>query len=134
MENSPNTSFTSKISIVIENNLSGDKQESKRTRHLSLEGYMASTKFKPYLTYLHVPIQRTSEQPVKQTFSYVEYTFDMLYDAGLFADFSRLALWSDGCGKHFKTYSTHAYMSHLQSRLRETKEHYVSFILMGSHL
>ena len=82
--------------------------------------------FQPHLTYIHVVASTTKKIPVKQTFPYVEYSFNLLAEHGIFDSFKKLEIWSDGCGKHFKTYATQAFMAHLQDTLQSrTDEEFV---------
>ena len=93
-------------------------------------GPVPSSKFKPVLTYIHLKIKRTQvvvfitfnltkkENQVKQTLPYVKYVFDLFLEHGLFDSHSKIKLWSDGCGKHFKAYGTQAFMCHFQERLQ----------------
>ncbi len=73
--------------------------------------------WKPHLTYFHCILHRDSETPAKQTFDYVQWALDYLNKKGLFKGFKNLKLWSDGCGKHFKCYNAHFFMSTFQESL-----------------
>lgn len=83
--------------------------------------------FKPALTYLHFVISRnaevededgkTEEVNVSQTFDYVQWVLEFLEEHEFFSDFERIKFWSDGCGKHFKTYASHYFMASYQERL-----------------
>lgn len=83
--------------------------------------------FKPALTYLHFVINRNAEIEnddgkmeevnISQTFDYVQWVLEFLEDHEFFANFDRIKFWSDGCGKHFKTYASHFFMAAYQERL-----------------
>lgn len=86
-------------------------------------------KYKPCSTVFHFVLRRTDDTP-GQTSPYVQWAMDyllVLHDLG--KDFEEIHLFSDGCGKHFKTYPTHwydsifslfmvRYLADLQQRLR----------------
>lgn len=84
--------------------------------------------FKPALTYLHFVIKRTAMKVdedgdeslvnVTQTFDYVQWVLEYLAQHKFFEGFNRLKFWSDGCGKHFKTYNTHYFMASYQEQLK----------------
>lgn len=87
--------------------------------------------FHPSLTYIHLMVKKTKENEAKQTFSYVEHGFNVLLDHGIFDSHPRITLWSDGCGKHFKTYATQYFMAGVQERLRKRQTvHWVCFFTM----
>ena len=83
--------------------------------------------FKPSLNYLHFVIKRDAkienedgmveEVKVSQTFDYVQWVLEFLEEHKFFDGFERVRFWSDGCGKHFKTYSSHFFMASYQQRL-----------------
>lgn len=86
-----------------------------------------SPSFKPALMYLHFVIKRNAEIEnedgtsevvnVTQTFDYVQWALEFLEEHDFFRDFKRIKYWSDGCGKHFKTYASHYFMATFQERL-----------------
>lgn len=79
-----------------------------------------SLAWKPHLTYLFFIAKREKtgegEEAVKQTFPYVQWALDTLYESGLFYPYKKLSFWSDGCGKHFKTYPAHYHFGVLQGK------------------
>lgn len=97
-------------------NLRSDIEQRKKERKLSdLE--QPARKWKPHLTYLHFLLRKRTEGAIGQIFQYVQYVFDFFLAENFFDGFSTVKLWSDGCGKHFKTYNTHYYFSHFQQKL-----------------
>jgi len=75
--------------------------------------------YKPCCTAFHFVLRRDDSTP-GQTSPYVQWTMDLLFQKhNLAAGFDEIHLFSDGCGKHFKTYPTHWYvfMSHYLSLL-----------------
>jgi hypothetical protein len=44
---------------------------------------------------------------------------------GLFDPFVKLHMWSDGCGKHFKTYPSQVYALELQTKLKKKLSNFV---------
>jgi len=73
--------------------------------------------WKPTLLMIHFMVQRSKEANVKQTLDYVQWALEYLEDHGLFSELRNIKIWSDGCGKHFKTYNTHFFISHFQEKL-----------------
>lgn len=71
--------------------------------------------FKPECCYFHFIVNRCKETPATQTFDYVEWAFNFLFENQLFEGFSELEVWSDGCGKHLKCYNTHYGMAKKQA-------------------
>ena len=111
-----------------------DLKNQKKIRALSLTPVATTTKFHPCLSYLHLVVKKTKvnalfkyfltkkENDAKQTFPYVKYVFDLLLEHGLFDHHSNIKLWSDGRGKHFKAYSTQAFMCHFKERLQQRQD------------
>jgi hypothetical protein len=65
------------------------------------------TEYKPCSTVFHFVLKRTDSTP-GQTSPYVQWAMNFLFQKhGLAAGFDEVHLFSDGCGKHFKTYPTH---------------------------
>lgn len=95
-------------------NLRTDIEKRKKEQKLS-ELAQPAMKWKPKLTYLHFLLKK-SDGGIGQIFQYVQYVFDFFLEENFFGGFSTLKLWSDGCGKHFKTYNTHYYFSHFQQK------------------
>ena len=63
--------------------------------------------YKPCSTVFHFVLKRTDSTP-GQTSPYVQWAMNFLFQKhGLGAGFDEVHLFSDGCGKHFKTYPTH---------------------------
>lgn len=77
--------------------------------------------FKPKLTYFHFIVERSKETPVTQTSPYVTWATDILIDSGILEENNcdRKIRFSDGCGKHFKTYAEQYCTALQQSRLRK---------------
>ena len=101
-------------------NLVDDLKKTKKTKKLpSLDPI--DPVFKPFCTYFHFLVKRTEETPATQTFEYVEWAFDLLIEHGLLNQIENLTIWSDGCGKHFKTYNTHFGIAEKQQDRPETK-------------
>lgn len=96
-------------------NLRTDIESGKKQRKLS-ELSEPGKKWKPQLTYLHFLMRKKSDGAIGQIFQYVQYVFDFFLEENFFKDYSALKLWSDGCGKHFKTYNTHYYFSQFQQQ------------------
>jgi hypothetical protein len=66
-------------------------------------------KYKPCSTVFHFVVKRTEETP-GQISPYVQWAMNFLFEThGLADGFDEVHLFSDGCGKHFKTYPTHWY-------------------------
>src|SRR6187399_1994627 len=61
--------------------------------------------------------QKTGNQKVQQTTTYVQWTLNFLQQHQFFLGFEFVKFWSDGCGKHFKTYETQFYMGMLQENV-----------------
>lgn len=59
----------------------------------------------------------SSFRNVTQTHDYVMFFLNLLFDHGVFDNFEALKIWSDGCGKHFKTYPIHYYMATLKKKV-----------------
>jgi hypothetical protein len=76
------------------------------------------TTWKPHLTYFHFVLHRDAVTPAKQTFDFVQWALEFLYEKQLFSPFKNIKLWSDGCGKHFKCYNAQFYMSQFQEQLK----------------
>jgi hypothetical protein len=86
------------------------------------------TNFKPSLAYLHFVIRRDAiiedengvaeEVNVTQTFDYVQWVLEFLEEHEFFSEFERIRFWSDGCGKHFKTYASHFFWLRINNGLR----------------
>lgn len=47
---------------------------------------------------------------------------------GLFDPFVKLHMWSDGCGKHFKTYPSQVYALELQTKLKKNYQILYEFL------
>lgn len=75
--------------------------------------------WKPSLHYFHFVLKKTDRCPAKQTFDYVQWVFEFLFRHKVFDPFEQIKLWSDGCGKHFKTYSAHFFMSYFQQTIKK---------------
>lgn len=74
-----------------------------------LEQREVEIQYKPCSTVFHFVIKRTDDTP-GQISPYVQWAMDFLFvrhDLG--RNFEEIHLFSDGCGKHFKTYPTHWY-------------------------
>jgi hypothetical protein len=70
-----------------------------------------SNEYKPSSTVFHFVLKRGEDTP-GQTSPYVQWSMDFLFvKHNVGADFDEVHLFSDGCGKHFKTYPTHWYGS-----------------------
>jgi hypothetical protein len=68
-----------------------------------------SNEYKPSSTVFHFVLKRGEDTP-GQTSPYVQWSMDFLFvKHNIGADFHEVHLFSDGCGKHFKTYPTHWY-------------------------
>lgn len=83
-----------------------EKREPKLEQHVAV-----GRNYKPCSTVFHFVLRRTDDTP-GQTSPYVQWAMDYLFvmhDLG--KDFEEIHLFSDGCGKHFKTYPTHWYDS-----------------------
>lgn len=66
--------------------------------------------YKPSSTAFHFVLKRSAETP-GQVSPYVQWSMDFLFlKHNVGADFDEVHLFSDGCGKHFKTYPTHWYV------------------------
>lgn len=92
-------------------------KEGKKKRKLE-QPELNSENYKPNSTYFHFIIKRDESTP-GQTTPYVRWACDFLFRIHrLDVGFKLLHLFSDGCGKHFKTYPTHWYMADLQFHLR----------------
>jgi hypothetical protein len=98
-------------------NLRSDIKVRKKQKKLSVID-PPPTHFKPCLVYLHFVIKRDVD--VKQTLDYVQWVLELLVQVGFFDLYKNLLIWSDGCGKHFKTYDTHFLMGFLQEKLQKT--------------
>lgn len=84
--------------------LAKEKREPKLEQHEAI-----GKNFKPCSTVFHFVLKRTDDTP-GQISPYVQWAMDylfVLHDLG--KDFEEIHLFSDGCGKHFKTYPTHWY-------------------------
>ena len=95
------------------------KKKVKCKRKLSLIEPGVTSRFKPPVIYFHFVVRRSDE--VHQTAPYVRWALDFLYiEHKLLAynGLDELGTWSNGCGKHFKTYPTHYYMGDLKRRLK----------------
>lgn len=67
--------------------------------------------YKPSSTVFHFVLKRGDDTP-GQISPYVQWAMDFLFQKHKIAsDFEEVHLFSDGCGKHFKTYPTHWYAS-----------------------
>jgi hypothetical protein len=97
-------------------NLRKDIKQHHKTKKLD-ELQQVPSKYKPFLNYLHFLVKRSKDNKIKQTLDYVQWVLDFLALTGFFDKFNYVKIWSDGCGKHFKTYDTHFYIAHLQSRV-----------------
>jgi hypothetical protein len=65
--------------------------------------------YKPSSTVFHFVLRRGEDTP-GQTSPYVQWSMDFLFlKHSIGAGFDEVHLFSDGCGKHFKTYPTHWY-------------------------
>lgn len=72
---------------------------------------LEADKYKPCSTVFHFVLRRTDDTP-GQISSYVQWAMDFLFGRhDLGQGFDEIHLFSDGCGKHFKTYPTHWYDS-----------------------
>lgn len=100
--------------IQSKSNLRDDKAKLIKARKMP-DITVVDTAFHPWSTYFHFVVGRSSKAQVSQTFDYVSWALNCLLDSGIMAGFSDLIIWSDGCGKHFKTYATHYEMARLQS-------------------
>jgi hypothetical protein len=56
------------------------------------------------------------DDKVTQTHDYVMYFMNLLAKHKVLQQFKYIKIWSDGCGKHFKTYPIHYYIAKLQVR------------------
>lgn len=86
-----------------------NETNAKSKREPQLEQRAVEIQYKPCSTVFHFVLKRTDETP-GQISSYVQWAMDFLFvrhDLG--AKFEEIHLFSDGCGKHFKTYPTHWY-------------------------
>lgn len=98
-----------------------DKAKMARERKLP-QREVIGDEYKPSSTAFHFVLKRTKETPAKQTSPYVQWALDFLFQRHELANgFDEVHLFSDGCGKHFKTYPTHWYLADLQQHLREKK-------------
>ena len=67
--------------------------------------------YTPSSTVFHFVLRRGDDTP-GQISPYVQWSMDFLFEVhDLAGDFEEVHLFSDGCGKHFKTYPTHWYDS-----------------------
>lgn len=66
------------IAFIILTNIKGDQFQRERTRKLAIDGNDTNSNYKPCLLYIHITATTTKEFPVKQTFPYVEYAFNLL--------------------------------------------------------
>ena len=65
--------------------------------------------YKPSSTVFHFVLRRGEDTP-GQVSPYVQWSMDFLFlKHNIGGDFQEVHLFSDGCGKHFKTYPTHWY-------------------------
>lgn len=68
-----------------------------------------SNEYKPSSTVFHFVLKRGEDTP-GQISPYVQWAMDFLFlKHNIGGDFEEVHLFSDGCGKHFKTYPTHWY-------------------------
>ena len=91
-------------------NLRSDISQQKKKKKLSVIE-QAPSKWKPSLLYIHFICKKRRDKSVKQTADYVIWALNLLNGHGFFNDFDFTKFWSDGCGKHFKTYTTPAYVA-----------------------
>ena len=59
-------------------------------------------------------------ETITQTHDYLMYFLNILAEHGVFQQLDEIKIWSDGCSKHFKTYTTHYYMATLQEKCEVT--------------
>lgn len=81
----------------------------KAKKQPQLEQRAVEIQYKPCSTVFHFVLKRTDDTP-GQISPYVQWAMDFLFvrhDLG--TNFEEIHLFSDGCGKHFKTYPTHWY-------------------------
>ncbi len=77
-----------------------------------------SNVYKPKCTVFHFVIRRSEDTP-GQISPYVQWALNFLFVThDLACCYDDVQLFSDGCGKHFKTYPTHWYIADLQQHLR----------------
>jgi hypothetical protein len=104
---------------VVPQNHVDDKKQKHKKKLLPQVSIQRQDYFKPHCKYFHFVVKKTSENKVKQTFPYVHWALEFLFvQHGVFNGFSEVTIFSDGCGKHFKTYPTHFYLGVLQNELR----------------
>jgi hypothetical protein len=98
------------------------KQQRKQRKLAPVGVTDVNSKFVPALTYFHcVSKKKVGKISVKQTHDYLMYFLNfLLSNHNLLIDFANYSIWSDGCGKHFKTYTSQFYISQFQLQL-ETK-------------
>jgi hypothetical protein len=87
------------------------KDHAKAKKAMQLEQRAVEIQYKPCSTVFHFVLRRTDDTP-GQISPYVQWAMDFLFvrhDLG--KNFDEIHLFSDGCGKHFKTYPTHWYDS-----------------------
>lgn len=100
---------------------SQDKAKLKREKKLP-QREVRTEEYKPSSTVFHFVLKRSDDTP-GQISPYVQWTMDFLFQTHQLANgFEEVHLFSDGCGKHFKTYPTHWYLADLQQHLREREK------------
>lgn len=99
------------------------KQEVMKKKKLLPECDIADAdRYVPQLSYFHfISKKKVNNETVTQTHDFLMFVFDFLFlQHKLLSNFNNFRMWSDGCGKHFKTYPTHYYISTLQKQLRNS--------------
>ena len=87
---------------------SQSKAKAKREPQLE-QRHLENDNYKPCSSVFHFVLKRTDETP-GQISPYVQWAMDFLFVShDLGEGFEEIHLFSDGCGKHFKTYPTHWY-------------------------
>jgi hypothetical protein len=79
-------------------------------------------KYVPALAYFHCISKKKlpGNISVKQTHDFLMYFLNfLLCTHNLLCDIGNFKIWSDGCGKHFKTYTSQFYISILQLKLEK---------------